>query len=178
MAKLKHGKYKSSTYRSWINLRSRCKTDKDYITKGITVCDRWNTFENFYADMGDRPDGLTIDRIDGAKGYSPDNCRWATYKQQNRNLSSNVYIDGELLADVVNRTGLGRTTIQYRHANNLPIEQAPIKERDRCKAGHEWTDENTYYVKVKTKQGGYRMGRYCRTCRAKHQADLRARRSK
>jgi len=78
-------------YRTWISMRHRCinKAHKDYHHyggRGITVCDRWvDSFENFLADMGERPDGYSLDRIDNSKGYSPDNCRWATKIQQANN---------------------------------------------------------------------------------------------
>lgn len=78
-------------YLSWKNMRSRCYSAciaeiRNYQTKGITVCDRWLDFHNFYEDMGPRPtNSHSIDRIDNDKGYSPDNCRWATDTEQNRN---------------------------------------------------------------------------------------------
>lgn len=68
----------------------RCTNPKgwgytEYGAKGVTVCERWHDFRNFLYDMGERPAGKSIDRIDGAKGYEPGNCRWATRAQQNAN---------------------------------------------------------------------------------------------
>lgn len=77
-------------YCIWSNMIQRCMNPKrlDWVRyggSGITVCERWRTFLNFYADMGKRPAGLTLDRIDGTKGYSPENCRWATLTLQTMN---------------------------------------------------------------------------------------------
>jgi len=77
MARTTHGMHKHPAYKRWIYMKMRCTSDPRYIAKGITVCDRWlHSFENFYADMGDPPPRHTLDRKDGTKGYSPDNCRW------------------------------------------------------------------------------------------------------
>lgn len=73
------------TYRIWEGVLYRCKHHPEYAGRGIGVCDRWRDFRSFLADMGERPDGLTIERIDNDKGYEPGNCRWATYSDQNRN---------------------------------------------------------------------------------------------
>lgn len=90
----------SSEYRSYHAMMQRCLNPNHdsywkYGAKGITVCERWQeSFENFLSDMGlkSKPN-LTIDRIDGELGYFPTNCRWATYRQQNNNLKTNVILD-------------------------------------------------------------------------------------
>lgn len=83
---------RSPEYRAWDAMKQRCHNPRSrqyaaYGGSGVEVCDRWrDSFEDFYADMGPRPEGrYSIDRIDSAKGYSPENCRWATVSEQNRN---------------------------------------------------------------------------------------------
>ena len=86
-----HGMYGTSTYKSWDAMIQRCcnkdgKNYKKYGALGISVCDDWrNSFENFLRDMGERPSGTSLDRIDGSKGYFRENCRWADSSTQTRN---------------------------------------------------------------------------------------------
>ena len=86
-----HGMSTTSTYHIWQSMKQRCY-DKNNINydnyggRGITVCDDWlAAFQAFYADMGERPDGLTLERIDNNKGYNKNNCKWATYTEQSYN---------------------------------------------------------------------------------------------
>ena len=93
---------------------------KSYGELGISVCPEWFDFKVFLIDMGNRPDGTSLDRIDGAKGYSRDNCRWATRTQQNRNRSNSrhVTLDGQTktLSEWAEDLGVNRRLIQSRLA--------------------------------------------------------------
>lgn len=86
-----HGMRHTPEYRSWAAMKTRCTNPNGnrwqwYGGAGITICDEWMTsFAQFYADMGPRPDGHSLDRIEGSQGYYPGNCRWATKSQQQRN---------------------------------------------------------------------------------------------
>src|SRR5574338_1070081 len=90
-----HGMSGTPTYISWSNMMGRCANSTYCKKKNITVCERWRSFENFYKDMGKRPKGMTLDRIDNNKGYYKENCRWATHIQQNNNRSNTKFITFE-----------------------------------------------------------------------------------
>lgn len=88
--KTTHGRYATPTYHSWRAMLARCydkghRHFSNYGGRGITVCHAWIRFEAFLADMGERPEGTSIDRINGDGNYEPGNCRWATRSEQNLN---------------------------------------------------------------------------------------------
>lgn len=94
MSALRHGhtvgRKRTPEHRAWCQMRGRCERTtspdyKDYGARGIRVAERWKTFDNFLADMGLRPPGHSLDRIDNNRGYEPENCRWATPRQQRLN---------------------------------------------------------------------------------------------
>ena len=122
---LTHGYTHNRTYKSWDAMKQRCYNKNNnryhkYGGSGIKVCDRWlESFENFLSDMGNRPDGMTLDRFPDPHGhYQPDNCRWATPAQQQRNLRGNVYatINGEkkLAVDFAKETGIPTGVLRRR----------------------------------------------------------------
>lgn len=137
-----HGLSKSVFYRRWRGVITRCNDPKGssyqkYGAKGVTVCERWMTFENFRDDMhsgwlehcaihGEKQ--TTIDRIDSTKGYEPGNCRWATYTVQmrNRNINHNLEFAGEKLcvSEWAERIGITHTTLSKRLQAGWSIERA------------------------------------------------------
>lgn len=93
-----HGMYHSPEYKVWASMKSRCMNQKDkffhrYGARGIGVCERWMSFENFIKDMGKRPIGMSIERIDNDGDYEPSNCRWASNLEQSLNCSTTQAIE-------------------------------------------------------------------------------------
>lgn len=117
----------------WRMMMARC-TNKNssqwhnYGARGIAVCERWQTFENFCADMAPRPPGKSLERVDNSKGYGPDNCIWATAKQQGSNTRRNLVIElngiSLHLSDWASKLGLHKATISQRLKRGLPPELA------------------------------------------------------
>lgn len=129
----KHGKSGESIYAIWLGILSRCRNKNNiyynyYGGRGITVCDRWLKFENFLKDMGDRPNGMSIDRIDVNGNYEKSNCRWATWKEQANNKRTNTFLTfnnkTQTLAMWANETGINAETIAYRLKNKWTIDSA------------------------------------------------------
>lgn len=143
----KRGEKLTRTYKSWQAMLTRCTNPKvksfaDYGARGITVCDRWKTFANFLADMGERPPGTTLDREKNEVGYEPGNCRWATKITQARNTRANVkltYQGKEMTqAEFSELIGMNPSTVSYRMRAGWTIEQiaaTPAHTGNRIKKG-------------------------------------------
>lgn len=132
-AKTTHGMKSTPTYLSWERMKQRCLNKNHdryplYGGRGITICDEWLSFDKFYEEMGDRPDGCSLDRIDSNDGYYKKNCRWATQKEQCRNKRNNTLITcngvTKCLVEWSEELGIGRTTIKWRLDHGWPVERA------------------------------------------------------
>ena len=173
-------------YSVWQGMRRRCRNPlakqfNDYGGRGISICSEWDDFHQFVADIGERPDGFSVERIDNDKGYSPENCRWASRIEQQRNqrTTRRVTIDGTiyLVAELVRPSGLKHETIIRRAEKGMTYEEVTQKTRytftgglkkaievrvskqlsaTHCQRGHEWTPSNTGVDK--------RGDRYCKAC--------------
>jgi hypothetical protein len=121
-----HGACGTPTHDAWEGMHARCNARTGvcahaYRDRGITVCELWSGpsgFTNFLADIGERPSGLTLDRIDNDRGYEPGNCRWTTRLTQMRNTRRSIWINlsGERLAfaEACRRAGVSRDTIRWK----------------------------------------------------------------
>lgn len=134
----KHGMHKSPTYSSWMAMKNRCTNNhkSSHIYSLLKICDRWAySFENFLFDMGERPEGKTLDRIDNSLGYFKENCRWATPKEQGRNKRNNVIvnIDGVLKSatEWAEIYSINANTFLCRIRNGVPVEKAIIPPKKR-----------------------------------------------
>jgi len=187
-------------YSIWQGMRGRClrpshPSYKDYGGRGITICSRWDSFHAFVEDMGERPKGYSIDRIDNDKGYSPENCRWATRKQQQRNQRRAVYvkIDGRKYRaiELAEQAGVKADTIIDRANRGLSLVEVlsaePLrdlsglalggkangqrqKSKTHCPNGHEYLPENL----AASKEGWRR----CKICHREKERERRKSRQK
>lgn len=134
----RRGKDRSPTYKIWVSMRERCRNPKlkgfkNYGGRGITVCERWKSFANFLADMGEKPAGLSLDRINNNGNYEPGNCRWADRETQSRNRRNNrrLTFDGREMTfgEWEKEKGLTHGTINDRLSRNWTVEQAITSPR-------------------------------------------------
>lgn len=132
-ANARHGMKNTPTWGTWVSMRNRCNNPKNrayvnYGGRGISVCRRWDIFENFLADMGERPEGASIDRIDNDGNYEPGNCRWAARAEQGRNRRSNHRVETPkgvmTLIEASQVWGISRDTLAYRLARGWAVVDA------------------------------------------------------
>ena len=136
-----HGKTNTLTYKTWQGMHTRCENPNykifhRYGGRGIYVCERWDSFENFYQDMGEKPKGYSLDRIDNNGPYAPWNCRWATCKEQCRNRSTMKMI-----------TYQGKTQSLIEWAEELGVSYGTLCTRSR----RGWSDERIVGTPIKTR---------------------------
>ena len=177
-------------YSVWMSMRRRCmdrnfKQWFDYGGRGIKVCERWSSYANFESDMGTRPPGYSLDRIDNNGDYEPSNCRWATRTEQSRNQRRAVYvtIEGQRhrAIELAEMTGMKADTIVARAARGMSYAEvvAPVRyvvpnitpegiaksakarrEKPFCVNGHPRTADNLM---------GGKWGGACRACHRERQ---------
>lgn len=176
-------------YSVWQSMKRRCNNPNNpsyhrYGGRGISVCKEWEKdFNQFISDMGERPAGTSLERIDNDKGYSPSNCRWATRKEQQRNRANKVMVTIEGIKyraiELSDITGMKVDTIVHRASLGLSYKEVTAKKRrvfieglaagakassiarkarTHCKRGHAFDEKNSYI----NKNGD----RFCRACRA------------
>lgn len=108
-------------YPTWSHIRNRCQSKKNkayqnYGGRGIKVCERWqNSFLSFLEDMGDKPKGKSLDRIDNNGDYCKENCRWATSTEQGRNKRNNCLLKGKTISEWSEILGIKRSTLSMRY---------------------------------------------------------------
>lgn len=174
---ISHRRTKSREYKTWIQMIQRCTNPKNigwvrYGGRGITVCARWRKFENFYADMGDKPPSYTIDRVNNDGNYEPGNCRWATIHEQNSNKGdTKIYTAFGLTMSIAahaRKHGIPRHLIDKRLGAGMSIEEAiqtpagalPRKPPvTQCLRGHAYAEhaflgnDGAYHCKTCAKLG-------------------------
>ena len=118
-----HGLRSSRTYRIWVGMKQRCQNHNNpkfpsYGGRGITVCNRWQSFQHFFADMGHAPPGKSIERKNNSLGYLPSNCIWATPRDQSNNGRHNVFLSAD-----------GKTLTMAQWARQQNLNEATLRRR-------------------------------------------------
>lgn len=152
-----HGHYKdnkpTSTYLTWISMRQRCNNPnssdyKNYGGRGIKVCPEWGSFPKFLSDMGERPKGTSLDRIDVNGNYCKENCRWASPKMQALNMRTTCLLEFNGKIDSVHgwskELGVTERMIKYNYEKGLPLNHRFKAKKDARYNGKtlmEWSEE-------------------------------------
>lgn len=125
----------SRTYQAWVSMRERCGNQtrrgyKNWGGRGISVCERWLTFANFLADMGERPDGKSLDRVNNDGNYEPNNCRWATASEQalNRRRRTTDHIQHNTAATRNACAKLSEDQVRYIRRTYVPRKHPTLQE--------------------------------------------------
>lgn len=198
----RHGLSYSRIYRIWTQMKARCNNPKTahydrYGGRGVKVCPAWEDFNTFLADMGHPPEKHSLERVDNNGPYSPENCRWATRKEQANNTARNIYMTHEgvtlSLMQWSEKSGISYSTILGRHRLGWEPERVlsttlqknyiglflggltsaqKRKAKPFCKYGHERTPENVV-VEIKN---GKEIRKYCKPCARIRMAEWRKKR--
>lgn len=145
----KHGKRNSKEYAAWCNMHQRCgnpngKRYQDYGGRGISVCKQWDDFERFHADMGDCPDGMSLDRYPNNDGnYEPGNVRWATKTEQNRNRRG---------LRLLRFNHVTRSMGEWSEITGIPIRTISWR------ISHGWTEQEALSIPLISKRAGIPRG--------------------
>jgi hypothetical protein len=144
---MRHGMTKTRIYKTWFGMMDRCRKPTHqlfelYGGRGITVCERWHLFENFYADMGDKPGpGYSIERKDNDGNYCPENCVWATAKDQARNRRNITALTWRGKTQTVSawaeELGMLYVTLKQRLRTGKPLDDIltrPVQKYEKRKA--------------------------------------------
>ena len=142
----KHGLVWTREYKIWAGIKDRCLNPKcsnyhNYGGRGITICEEWkNNPARFVSDMGKCPDGYSIERIDNERGYSKENCRWATILEQHQNTRRNIHItfnqETRTLTDWAMHLGVRKQTLSMRIQSGWPYEKVlatPVRAKKKAK---------------------------------------------
>lgn len=139
-----HRQTRSPTHVTWSSMNMRCNNPnypgyENYGGRGIKICDEWKDFNTFVRDMGPRPEGFSLDRIDVNGNYSKDNCRWASFKEQANNRRNTQWVDYRgatyTISELAELLNINYHTLRSRIKNGHSLD-APVKERNSRDANH------------------------------------------